>query len=99
MGGAGVPRKDLLAIVRDLEKEMKRLAKELQYEDAARVSDRSCLLRRRLSGEEQPESKEDDNSEVSLAIARSPSRGRWFGTGSIRAAVLDLTTRKELQRS
>ncbi|TMG31931.1 MAG: excinuclease ABC subunit UvrB, partial [Chloroflexi bacterium] len=37
MAGAGVPREDLLAIVRDLEKEMRRLSKELQFEDAARV--------------------------------------------------------------
>src|SRR5437773_5155418 len=51
MAGAGVPREDLLAIVRDLEKEMRRLSKELQFEDAARVRDRIILLRRRLSGE------------------------------------------------
>src|SRR5436189_83904 len=52
MAGAGVPREDLLAIVRDLEKEMRRLSKELQFEDAARVRDRIILLRRRLSGED-----------------------------------------------
>src|SRR5260370_1288171 len=40
MIGAGVPREDLLAIVRDLEKEMRRLSKELQFEDAARLRDR-----------------------------------------------------------
>ena len=40
LAGAGVPREDLLAIVRDLEKEMRRLSKELQFEDAARVRDR-----------------------------------------------------------
>src|SRR6195256_3284384 len=51
MAGAGVPREDLLAIVRDLEKEMRRLSKELQFEDAARVRDRIILLRKRLSGE------------------------------------------------
>src|SRR5487761_124996 len=43
MAGAGVPREDLLAIVRDLEKEMRRLSKELQFEDAARVRDRIIL--------------------------------------------------------
>src|SRR5438094_10647254 len=48
MAGAGVPREDLLAIVRDLEKEMRRLSKELQFEDAARVRDRVIALRRCL---------------------------------------------------
>ncbi|HET7465038.1 MAG TPA: excinuclease ABC subunit UvrB [Candidatus Dormibacteraeota bacterium] len=72
MAGAGVAREDLLAIVRDLEKEMRRLSKELQFEDAARVRDRIILLRRRLSGEE-PASKEDDG-EVSLAIAAAPKQ-------------------------
>jgi excinuclease ABC subunit B len=69
MAGAGVPREDLLAIVRDLEKEMRRLSKELQFEDAARVRDRIIALRKRLSGEDQ--GKEDD-SDVALAIAAAP---------------------------
>ena len=69
MAGAGVPREDLLAIVRDLEKEMRRLSKELQFEDAARVRDRIILLRRRLSGE--LETKEDD-ADVAMAIAAAP---------------------------
>jgi excinuclease ABC subunit B len=69
MAGAGVPREDLLAIVRDLEKEMRRLSKELQFEDAARVRDRIIALRKRLSGEVQ--GKEDD-SDVALAIAAAP---------------------------
>jgi excinuclease ABC subunit B len=69
MAGAGVPREDLLAIVRDLEKEMRRLSKELQFEDAARVRDRIILLRKRLSGE--VTGKEDDG-EVALAIAAAP---------------------------
>src|SRR2546428_3383400 len=51
MSGAGVPREDLLAIVRGLEKEMRRLSKELQFEDAARVRGRIIALRKRLSGE------------------------------------------------
>jgi excinuclease ABC subunit B len=70
MAGAGVPREDLLAIVRDLEKEMRRLSKELQFEDAARVRDRIIALRKRLSGEE-PGKKEDDG-DVALAIAAAP---------------------------
>ena len=70
MAGAGVPREDLLAIVRDLEKEMRRLSKELQFEDAARVRDRIIALRKRLSGEE-PGKKEDD-ADVALAIAEAP---------------------------
>ncbi|HEY3086166.1 MAG TPA: excinuclease ABC subunit UvrB [Candidatus Dormibacteraeota bacterium] len=69
MAGAGVPREDLLAIVRDLEKEMRRLSKELQFEDAARVRDRIILLRRRLSGEDV--AKEDD-ADVAMAIAAAP---------------------------
>src|SRR5437870_663041 len=71
MAGAGVPREDLLAIVRDLEKEMRRLSKELQFEDAARVRDRIILLRRRLSGADV--TKEDDG-EVALAIAAAPKQ-------------------------
>jgi excinuclease ABC subunit B len=71
MAGAGVPREDLLAIVRDLEKEMRRLSKELQFEDAARVRDRIILLRRRLSGE--LEAKEDD-ADVAMAIAAAPKQ-------------------------
>jgi excinuclease UvrABC helicase subunit UvrB len=69
MAGAGVPREDLLAIVRDLEKEMRRLSRELQFEDAARVRDRIILLRRRLSGD--LETKEDD-ADVAMAIAAAP---------------------------
>jgi excinuclease ABC subunit B len=71
MAGAGVPREDLIAIVRDLEKEMRRLAKELQFEDAARVRDRIILLRKRLSGEDVP--KEED-ADVALAIAAAPKQ-------------------------
>jgi excinuclease ABC subunit B len=69
MAGAGVPREDLLAIVRDLEKEMRRLSKELQFEDAARVRDRIIALRRRLSGEDV--AKEDD-ADVAMAIGAAP---------------------------
>src|SRR3982075_1184543 len=71
MAGAGVPREDLLAIARDLEKEMRRLSKELQFEDAARVRDRIILLRKRLAGE--VTGKEDD-SDVALAIAAAPKQ-------------------------
>ncbi len=71
MAGAGVPREDLLAIVRDLEKEMRRLSKELQFEDAARVRDRIILLRKRLSGEE---GGGEDDGDVALAIAAAPKQ-------------------------
>src|SRR5438477_663889 len=71
LAGAGVPREDLLAIVRDLEKEMRRPSKELQFEDAARVRDRIIALRRRLSGEDV--AKEDD-ADVALAIAAAPKQ-------------------------
>ncbi len=71
MLGAGVPREDLLAIVRDLEKEMRRLSKELQFEDAARVRDRIIALRKRLSGEE---TVKEDDADVALAIAAAPKQ-------------------------
>ncbi|MGH7912633.1 MAG: UvrB/UvrC motif-containing protein, partial [Candidatus Dormibacteraceae bacterium] len=69
LAGAGMPRADLLAMVRDLEKEMKRLSKELQFEDAARVRDRIIAIRRRLAGEG-GESEADED--VALAIAAAP---------------------------
>src|SRR5437667_11200610 len=71
MAGPGVPREDLLAIVRDLEKEMRRLSKELQLEDAARVRDRIVGLRRRLSVE--GTAKEDD-ADVAVAIGAAPEQ-------------------------
>src|SRR5450759_2370406 len=73
MAGAGVPRADLLAIVRDLEKEMRRLSKELQFEDAARVRDRIILLRKRLSGEEPGKDAEEDGA-VAMVIAAAPKQ-------------------------
>jgi len=66
MMGAGLPREDLLAIVRDLEKEMKRLSRELAFEDAARVRDRIIALRKRIAGES---AGGDDDEDVALAIA------------------------------
>jgi excinuclease ABC subunit B len=68
MAGAGLPREDLLAIVRDLEKEMKRLSRELAFEDAARVRDRIIAMRKRLAGENTGE----DDADVALAIAAAP---------------------------
>src|SRR5437868_5860065 len=73
LAGAGVPREDLLAIVRDLEKEMRRLSKELQFEDAALVRDKIIALRRRLSGEDVSTHKEDD-ADVAMAIAAAPKQ-------------------------
>jgi excinuclease ABC subunit B len=82
MAGAGVPREDLLAIVRDLEKEMRRLSKELQFEDAARVRDRIIALRKRLAGEE---SGNEDDADVALAIAAAPKQKmvvrHWHNAG------------------
>src|SRR5437870_2687534 len=68
MAGAGLPREDLLAIVRDLEKEMRRLSRELAFEDAARVRDRIIAMRRRLAGE----AADEDDADVALAIAAAP---------------------------
>src|SRR5256886_8701702 len=76
MAGAGLPREDLLAIVRDLEKEMRRLSRELAFEEAARVRDRIIAIRKRLSGEDVGE----DDADVALAIAAVPPRR----TGPIR---------------
>jgi excinuclease ABC subunit B len=70
MAGAGLPREDLLAIVRDLEKEMRRLSRELAFEDAAKVRDRIIAMRKRLSGEDAGE----DDAEVALASAATPPR-------------------------
>jgi excinuclease ABC subunit B len=70
MAGAGLPREDLLAIVRDLEKEMRRLSRELAFEEAARVRDRIIAMRKRLSGEDGGE----DDADVALAIAAAPPR-------------------------
>ena len=69
-GAAGLPREDLIAIVRDLEKEMKRLSRELAYEDAAKVRDRIMALRRRIAGEESG----GEDGDVALAIAATPKR-------------------------
>ena len=68
MAGAGLPREDLLAIVRDLEKEMRRLSRELAFEDAAKVRDRIIAIRKRLSGEDRGE----DDADVALAMASAP---------------------------
>jgi excinuclease ABC subunit B len=70
MAGAGLPREDLLAIVRDLEKEMRRLSRELAFEEAARVRDRIIAIRRRLAGEDTGE----DDADVALAMAAAPQR-------------------------
>jgi excinuclease ABC subunit B len=70
MAGAGLPREDLLAIVRDLEKEMRRLSRELAFEDAARVRDRIIAMRKRLAGEDAGE----DDADVALAVAATPPR-------------------------
>jgi excinuclease UvrABC nuclease subunit len=71
MAGAGLPREDLLAIVRDLEKEMKRLSRELAFEDAARVRDRIIAIRRRLAGDD---AGGEDDADVALAMAAAPAR-------------------------
>ena len=70
MAGAGLPREDLIAIARDLEKEMRRLSRELAFEEAARVRDRIIAIRKRLAGEDGGE----DDADVALAIAAAPKQ-------------------------
>jgi len=82
IGSAGLPREDLIAIVRDLEKEMKRLSRELAFEDAGRVRDKIMALRRRISGEESVE----NDGDVAIAIGATPKRrpagpSRYRGRG------------------
>jgi excinuclease ABC subunit B len=69
MAGAGLPREDLLAIVRDMEKEMKRLSRELMFEEAAKVRDRIIGIRKRLDGQV-PE----DDADVALAMGAAPKQ-------------------------
>ena len=57
-----------LAVVRDLEKEMKRLSRELSFEEAARVRDRIIAMRKRLAGEPAGE----DDQDVAMALAMAP---------------------------
>jgi excinuclease ABC subunit B len=71
MAGAGLPREDLMAIVRDLEKEMRRLSRELAFEDAARVRDRIIAIRKRLAGDD---GGGEDDADVALAIAAAPKQ-------------------------
>ncbi|MGH7876594.1 MAG: helicase-related protein, partial [Candidatus Dormibacteraceae bacterium] len=68
MGGAGLPRADLMAMVRDLEREMLRLSRDLRFEDAAKVRDRIKAIRARLLGDDAG----DDDQEVALAVAAAP---------------------------
>src|SRR5437660_6062517 len=68
MATAGLPREDVLAIIRDLEKEMKRLSRELAFEDAARVRDKIIALRKRVAGDGPAEA----DADVALAVALSP---------------------------
>ncbi|GAC1652668.1 MAG: excinuclease ABC subunit UvrB [Candidatus Dormibacteraceae bacterium] len=82
IGSAGLPREDLIAIVRDLEKEMKRLSRELAFEDAGRVRDKIMALRRRISGEATVE----NDGDVAIAIGATPKRrpagpSRYRGRG------------------
>ncbi|HUZ88913.1 MAG TPA: excinuclease ABC subunit UvrB [Candidatus Acidoferrales bacterium] len=68
MGGAGLPRADLMAMVRDLEREMLRLSRDLRFEDAAKVRDRIKAVRARLLGDDGG----DDDQEIALAVAATP---------------------------
>ncbi len=71
LAGTGLPREDLIAMIRDLEREMKRLSRDLAFEEAARVRDRIIALRKRLAGES---TEGEDDAEVALAMAAAPKR-------------------------
>ncbi len=80
VSGSDLPRADILAMVRDLEREMKRLSRELAFEDAARVRDRILGLRRQLEepaakgGTSRPTSRMEvaADAEAALAAAAAP---------------------------
>ena len=80
LAASGLPREDLIAIVRDLEREMKRLARELQFEDAARVRDKIIALRKRIAGEDSDENVED----AALAVAASQAARDARPRGAVR---------------
>jgi excinuclease ABC subunit B len=49
---AGLPPDELLRLAKDVEKEMKRAARDLEFERAADLRDRLTALRRHMDGEE-----------------------------------------------
>jgi len=68
MASSGLPRPDVEAMLRDLEREMYRLAKGLQFEEAGRIRDRIASLRRRFLGGDAGE----DDADVALVTAAAP---------------------------
>jgi excinuclease ABC subunit B len=68
---AGLPPDELLRLAKDVEKEMKRAARDLEFERAAELRDRLTEIRRRLE--------EGDGAEAAAPAAAGAGRGRPRG--------------------
>ena len=68
---AGLPPDELLRLAKDVEKEMKRAAKDLEFERAAELRDRLTEIRRRLE--------DGDGAEAAASVAAGAGRGRPRG--------------------
>ena len=68
---AGLPPDELLRLAKDVEKEMKRAAKDLEFERAAELRDRLTEIRRRLE--------DGDGAEAAPSVAAGAGRGRPRG--------------------
>ncbi|MGA8016169.1 MAG: excinuclease ABC subunit UvrB [Candidatus Dormiibacterota bacterium] len=73
---AGLPPDELLRLARDVEKEMKRAARDLEFERAAQLRDRLTEIRRRLDGRDGP------SPEVAGARPGRNGRPRRGATGA-----------------
>ena len=68
---AGLPADELLRLAKGVEKEMKRAAKDLEFERAAELRDRLTSLRRQLDGD-------GETGGAPAAVAERPQRrGRY----------------------
>ena len=67
---AGLPPDELLRLAKDVEKEMKRAAKELEFERAAELRDRLVQLRQRI----------EDSGDLMVADAPAPGPRRRSGS-------------------
>ncbi|GAC1343416.1 MAG: excinuclease ABC subunit UvrB [Candidatus Dormibacteria bacterium] len=68
---AGLPADELLRLAKDVEKEMKRAAKDLEFERAAELRDRLTTLRRQLDGDGEA------GGATAAVVERPQRRGRY----------------------